>query len=99
MSPRKLVLVADADADIVELGRRALDPEAVRAIPFDVLQRLGAIPYELADGVLHVAVGEATPGSIAELQHAGGGAVALALAPQGEIAMLLYEIARGGTLV
>jgi type IV pilus assembly protein PilB len=83
----------------VELGRRALDPEAVRAIPFDVLQRLGAIPYELADGVLHVAVGEATPGSIAELQHAGGGAVALALAPQGEIAMLLYEIARGGTLV
>jgi Histidine kinase-, DNA gyrase B-, and HSP90-like ATPase/Type II secretion system (T2SS), protein E, N-terminal domain len=82
----------------VELGRRALDPDAVRAIPLDLLQRLGAIPYELSDGVLHVAVGELTPTLVAELQHAGGGAVTLALAAQGDIAMLLYEIARGGTL-
>jgi type IV pilus assembly protein PilB len=83
----------------VELGHRALDPDAVRAIPLDLLQRLGAIPYEVSDGVLHVAVGELSPGSIAELQQAGGGNVALALAAQEDIAMLLYEIARGGTLV
>jgi type IV pilus assembly protein PilB len=91
---------AQQGVTFVELGRRALDAEAVRAIPLDVLQRLGAIPYELSDGVLHVAVGELGADCLAELQHAiGGGTVTLALAAQEDISALLDEIARGGTLV
>jgi type II secretory ATPase GspE/PulE/Tfp pilus assembly ATPase PilB-like protein len=82
----------------VELGSCTLDPDAVRAIPLDVLKRLGAVPYRLVDGVLHVAVAESSPSTLAELQLAGGNAVAFALAPEHDIAMLLHELGRGGTL-
>ncbi len=82
----------------VDLGSCTLDPDAVRAIPFDVLTRLGAVPYALRDGVVHVAVAEVTPFALAELQLAGTNTVSLALASENEIAVLLRELGRGGTL-
>jgi type IV pilus assembly protein PilB len=82
----------------VELGSFTLEAEAVRAIPFDVLKRLRAVPYLLADGVLHVAVAEITPFALAELQLAGDNAVTLSLAPEHDITLLLHELGRGGTL-
>ena len=83
----------------VELASCTLEPDAVRAIPFDVLQRLGAVPYRLVDGVLHVAIAEVTPFALAELQLACGNTVALALAPEHDIAVFLHELGSGGTLV
>ena len=83
----------------VELGRRALDRVAVRAIPLEVLERLGAIPYERTGDVLHVAVAELSSGAVAELQHSCGDTIELALAPKEDISRLLYELAHGGTLV
>jgi len=62
------------------------------------LKRLGAVPYLLADGVLHVAVAESSPSALAELQLAGGNAVAFSLAAQHDIAVMLDELGRGGTL-
>jgi type IV pilus assembly protein PilB len=83
----------------VELGGFTLEPEAVRAIPFDVLERLSAVPYRLVDGVLQVAIAEVSPFVLAELQLASGNPVALALAPAHDIAVLLHELGRGGTLI
>jgi type II secretory ATPase GspE/PulE/Tfp pilus assembly ATPase PilB-like protein len=57
------------------------------------------VPYRLVDGVLHVAIGEVSPFALAELQLAGGMQVALALAPEHDIGVLLHELGRGGTLV
>jgi type II secretory ATPase GspE/PulE/Tfp pilus assembly ATPase PilB-like protein len=82
----------------VELASLTLDPEAVRAIPFDILKRLGAVPYAVADGVLQVAVAEMTPFALAELQLAGDHTVELALAPEHDISVLLHELGTGGTL-
>jgi type IV pilus assembly protein PilB len=82
----------------VELGRRALDPDAVRTVPLELLERIGAIPFALADGVLHVALGEPSSEAAAELGRASGHAVALAVAPPEEVEGVLRELARGGTL-
>ncbi|MGZ8715846.1 MAG: GspE/PulE family protein [Gaiellaceae bacterium] len=89
---------AEEGIPFVALGSCTLDPDAVRAIPFEVLKRLSAVPYRLADGVLHVAVAESSPSALAELRLAGGDAVAFVLAPQHDIDVLLQELGRGGTL-
>jgi type IV pilus assembly protein PilB len=91
-------LAAQEGIPFVELGSCTLDPDAVRSIPFDVLKRLGAVPYRLADGVLHVAVAEASPVALTELQLVAGHTVSLALAPQHDITLLLHELGSGGTL-
>jgi type IV pilus assembly protein PilB len=91
-------LAAAEGIPFVELGSFTLDPDAVRAVPFEVLKRLSAVPYRLADGVLYVAVAESSASTLAELQLAGGNAVELALAPQHDIALLLHELGSGGTL-
>ena len=83
----------------VELSRRPLDPDAVRAIPFDVLEAPPRDPVSArADGLLHVAVAESSPAALAELRLAAAAEVALALAPRHDIAVLLHELGRGGTL-
>jgi hypothetical protein len=91
-------LAAEEGIPFVELGSCTLDPNAVRAIPFDVLKRLGAVPYRLVDGVLHVAVAEVSTFALTELQLAADHTVSLALAPQHDITVLLHELGRGGTL-
>jgi type IV pilus assembly protein PilB len=91
-------LAAQEGIPFVELGSCTLDPEAVRSIPFDVMKRLGAVPYGFVDGILHVAVAAASPLALTELQLAAGRSVALSLAAQHDIAVLLQELASGGTL-
>src|SRR5437764_1092727 len=47
---RARTLATESGFPFVELTRRALDPEAVRALPFETLERHVALPYELARG-------------------------------------------------
>jgi type IV pilus assembly protein PilB len=83
----------------VDLSRRALDPSAVRSIPLELLERLVALPYEVGDGVVHVALANpAAPGTIEELKRVSGKQFAFAVARREEIAGLLHDLASGGTL-
>src|SRR4051812_26423439 len=85
--------------DYVELARRALDPDAVRLLPLEVLERLTALPYEVdGDGVVRVAVANPSAVGADELERLSGRSVALAVAPAAEVAALLRDLAHGGTL-
>jgi type IV pilus assembly protein PilB len=103
MSERLAEIRARALADelkvpYVELGRRALDPEAVRLAPLEVLERLIALPYSLDGDVLSVAMAAPTPQAVAELERITGMSVVVALARADEVNGLLHEIALGGGL-
>ena len=41
---------------LVDLAVQPVDAEAAKLVPLHVLERIGAIPYELRNGMLHVAV-------------------------------------------
>jgi type IV pilus assembly protein PilB len=43
---------------LVDLALNGVDPEAAKSVPLHVLERIVAIPYELRDGTLRVAVGD-----------------------------------------
>jgi hypothetical protein len=53
---RARALADELKVPYVELGRRALDPEAVRLAPLEVLERLVALPYDLTGDILSVAM-------------------------------------------
>jgi type II secretory ATPase GspE/PulE/Tfp pilus assembly ATPase PilB-like protein len=103
MSDRLAVVRARALAEAhglpyVDLSRRALDPSAVRSVPLELLERLVALPYEIGDGVVHVALADPTSGAAEELQRASARPIAFAVARREEVAGLLHELAVGGTL-
>jgi type IV pilus assembly protein PilB len=96
---RARALAEEHGLDYVELMRRALDPEAVRLLPLEVLERLTALPYEVGgDGVVRVAVANPAAVPTDELARLSGRPIALAVAPAGEVSALLHDLARGGTL-
>src|SRR5205085_9874655 len=91
--------LADAHGlEYVDLSRRALDPEAVRIVPLEVLERLTALPYEVADGVVRVAVANPAAVRVEELELLSGKRVAMAVARPSEVSALLHDLAHGGTL-
>jgi type IV pilus assembly protein PilB len=103
MSDRLAVVRARALADAhglpyVDLSRRSLDPSAVRSVPLELLERLVALPYEIGDGVVHVALADPTSGAAEELQRASTRPVTFAVARREEVTDLLHELAAGGTL-
>jgi len=103
MSDRLAVTRARALAEAhglpyIDLSRRALDPSAVRSVPLELLERLVALPYEMGDGVVHVALADPGPAAAEELQRASNLPVAFAVARHDEVTGLLHELAAGGAL-
>jgi type IV pilus assembly protein PilB len=84
--------------EYVDLSRRSLDPEAVRIVPLEVLERLAALPYEVNDGVVHVAVADPTSAGVAELEHLSGKRVIVSVARSAEVTALIHDLVHGGTL-
>jgi type IV pilus assembly protein PilB len=95
---RARALADELKVPYVELGRRALDPEAVRLAPLEVLERLVALPYDLTGDILSVAMAAPSPAAVAELERTTGMSVVVALARADEVNGLLHEIALAGTL-
>ncbi len=79
----------------VDLGDTRVHPDALAAIPFDVLERVIAVPYALTEGKVLVAV--ADPGDVQaldELRLASKFTVRLAVAVREEIEVELRKISR-----
>src|SRR4051794_15918548 len=95
---RARTLANDHSLPYVELTRRALDPDAVRALPFELLERYVALPYELEGDVLRVAFAEPSLEAAEALARAAGRTVEPALAARDDVTLLLAELERGGTL-
>src|SRR3954462_8578892 len=77
---------------LVDLALSGVDEKAASAMPLHVLERLNAIPYELADGVLKIAI--ADPSDLHAIDE-----LRLATPPQTEIAVasrddILVEVKR-----
>src|SRR5581483_8967886 len=82
----------------VDLEQRSLDPDAVRSVPLELLERLVALPYERSEHGLRVAFADPSPASVAEIEHACGLRVEVAVAHRDAVRTLLDELAYGGTL-
>ena len=82
----------------VELSRIALDPDAVRAVPFEALERMVALPFARGDGVLRVAFAEPSPQAVEEVARLAVTPVEPVLAAREEVQRLLADLGRGGTL-
>jgi type IV pilus assembly protein PilB len=95
---RGRTLAAKHGLPYVELARLALNPDAVRAAPLELLEHLDAVPFDEVAGVLHVALAEPSGETVAELLRVTGRPVAVALAAREEVREILDELARGGTL-
>jgi type IV pilus assembly protein PilB len=52
------MLAARHHLPLVELSGTGIDPEAAKAVPLHVLERVAAIPYALEDGTLRVAIAD-----------------------------------------
>jgi type IV pilus assembly protein PilB len=52
------IMAARYQLPLVDLAAVGVDPEAAKTVPLHVLERVVAIPYELADGALRVAVAD-----------------------------------------
>jgi type IV pilus assembly protein PilB len=95
---RGRTLAAQHGLPYVDLAHLALDPNAVRAVPLEVLERLRAVPFDLVGDVLHVALTEPSLAGVAELERVTGRRVVVSLAAHEDLREILEEIARGGTL-
>jgi type IV pilus assembly protein PilB len=95
---RAQALATEQGLPFVELGRRALDADAVRAVPFEALERLLALPYEWDGDVLRVAFADPSRAATDEIARLAGRAVEPALAARDDVRGLLRELRRGGTL-
>jgi type IV pilus assembly protein PilB len=103
MSDRLAVIRARALAEAhgmpyVDLSRLALDPDAVRSVPLELLERLVALPYEIEDGMLRVALADPASAAAFELERASPLPMAFSIARREEVAGLLHDLALGGTL-
>src|SRR4051812_13696061 len=94
---RVRTLAAEHGLPYIELNRRALNPAAVRTVPLELLARLGAVPFDLVDDVLSVALADPSPTAVAELQNVTGRRITVALTAREDVVSVLDELARGGT--
>jgi type IV pilus assembly protein PilB len=83
---------------MVRLRDVAFDPDAVRAIPFEALQRHIALPLAMVGDQLRVAFASPSPAAVSELSRLALCEIEPVLAPRNEIAAMLAEIDRGGAL-
>ena len=95
---RAQALATEQGLPFVELGRRALDADAVRAVPFEALERLLALPYGSDGTTLRVAFASPSRAAADEVARLSGRPVEPALAARDEVRSLLRELKRGGTL-
>jgi type II secretory ATPase GspE/PulE/Tfp pilus assembly ATPase PilB-like protein len=91
-------LAAENGLAYIELSRRALNPQAVRAVPFELLQQLVAVPFDLDEGTLHVALTEPSTAAVTELERVTGRHVSIALASREDVDRMLLDLSRSGTL-
>jgi type IV pilus assembly protein PilB len=83
---------------LIDFATSGVDEMAVAAIPLRVLERVVALPYELADGVLRVAVADpADVQAMDELRLATPHQLELAVASRDEILSQLGRLARAST--
>jgi type IV pilus assembly protein PilB len=90
-----LTVAARFQMPLVDLPFTGVDAEAAKQIPLHVLERVVAIPYALADGVLRIAV--ADPGNvnaIDELRIATRHQVELAIAAREDIVTEIRRLVR-----
>jgi type IV pilus assembly protein PilB len=95
---RGRTLAAQHGLPYVDLALLALNPNAVRAAPLEVLERLNAVPFDLVEDMLHVALTEPSPAAVAELERITGRPVVVSLAAHEDVREILEELVRGGTL-
>ena len=95
---RSRKLAAQSGLPFVELGRMSLSPDAIRSAPFELLEHLRAVPFAAEGSELHVAFAEPTPERVAELERITGRTVLSALASGDDVATILDELARSGTI-
>jgi type IV pilus assembly protein PilB len=84
---------------LIDLRSILIDRKALESIPLHILVRVGALPYELTDGRLKIAV--ADPGEIQlmdELRQASAHPVDFAVATADEIDFHLQKLQRGNAL-
>ena len=91
-------LATEHGLPFVELAQTPLDPAAVRAIPFEALERHAALPFGQDGDVLRVAFARPSHEAAAELARLAGRPVEAVLASRDEVARFLAELDRGGTL-
>jgi type IV pilus assembly protein PilB len=89
------MLAARHQLPLVDLALITVDEEAAKEIPLHVLERIGAIPYASADGVLRVAVADpANLHGIDELRLATRSSLELGVASREDILGALRKLAR-----
>src|ERR671935_183881 len=86
------MLAAHHHLPLVDLPLTGIDPQAAKAVPLHVLERIVAIPYAIANGYLRIAVADpANLHGIDELRLATRYPLELAVAPRDDV---LAEIRR-----
>ena len=89
------MLAARHQLPLVDLALISVDEEAAKEIPLHVLERIGAIPYAAADGVLRMAVSDpANLHGIDELRLATRSSLELGVASREDILGALRKLAR-----
>jgi type IV pilus assembly protein PilB len=82
----------------VDIAEAKPAPDAVEKIQVAVLQRVGAVPYELDRETLRVAIADpADVASIDELRLATAYSVELAVAPRDDLLDVIQQLSRAGT--
>jgi type IV pilus assembly protein PilB len=80
---------------LVDLAVASVNEEAANAVPLHVLERLDAIPYELADGVLKIAIADPSDlHAIDELRLATRHQVELSVAARDDILTEIRRLSR-----
>jgi len=80
---------------LIELGSKGVDQAAAKILPLHVLERAGALPYALRDGVLYVAIADPTNvNAIDELRLATRYALEFGVAAGEEIAEHIRKLGR-----
>jgi type IV pilus assembly protein PilB len=89
------MLAARHQLPLVDLAIIHVDEDAAKEIPLHVLERIGAIPYALEDGVLRIAVADpANLHGIDELRLATRSSLGLGVASREDIFIALRKLAR-----
>src|SRR4051794_29527581 len=89
------MLAARFHLPLVDLALSGVDEEAASAVPLHVLERLNAIPYELADGVLKIAIADPSDlHAIDELRLATPHQTEIAVASREDILVEVKRLSR-----
>jgi type IV pilus assembly protein PilB len=80
---------------LVDLALKGVDPEAAKQVPLHVLERVGAVPYELVDGTISVAVADpANVHAMDELRLATRYPIAIGVAGRDDIEAEIRRLVR-----